>query len=648
MKRALLLLLAALSLALPAQAQDWTEPFDWPTAGLLLRLPAGYLAEDDLDAPEIVTVRPTDEGSEIRLGWWPNLDAAAALEGIFAGGSIETRAVGLLLGQMGLHYEGRTPNGELLLVRALDQPEQGAALTVAITSPDADAQALRQTLERIAAGLMRSEDAAVFGILWERTAFASEGSQTFFDVAGLALQGVDRLIVLDRFASVFILDAVSGRTLARIALPEGTEPDALAVAEDGSIAVADSVCGCVHLWVDGAGWSQPLQDFASGAPRFITFAGNTLYATDQAEEGAFVRSLSPDGQASRIFFEDFIEQQPRLFYAAQRGALFVLTSDFEVYEAEGAGFSPRALLATIPDEQAAVTVDALGRFMIVNSYRELLVFDHEGMLALDTLLQWPGDPAYPVDYPVALALDDSSGTLFIAEGSGYGRVLALRADAQPGRIGSRLAPGLIVAAALRMDGAAQAWPLNAGAGPHQITALPLPGSDLALKLQIVDDSGAVLAESAETSLEAPEPGVVQLSFTLDTARDLFLLVTAQSGEGNFQVGMRRTERLGSGSVETRRGAVDAARPSEYWIFDGTAGQRITITMSNLTGTLDPLLRLLDAEGTELTLNDDAENAELGRDAQIFEFRLPASGEYLIEASRFDGVGDYQLDVERLD
>lgn len=645
MRRVLLLLLAALSLALPARAQDWAEPFDWPTAGLLLRLPAGYLAEDDFDAPEIAIVRSIDGGSEITLRWWLDVDAAAALEEIFAGGSIESRAVGLLLGQMGLHYEGRSANGQQLLVRVLDRPDQGAALTVAITSPDADA--LRETLERIAGGLMPDEDGASLGILWERTAFASEGRQTFFDVGGLALQGADRLIVLDRFESVFILDAASGRTLARIALPEGTEPDALVVAEDGSIAVADSVCGCVHLWVDGE-WSQPLQDFAPGAPRFITFAGNTLYATDQAEEGAFVRSLSPEGQASRIFFEDFIEQQPHLFYAAQRGALLVLTSDFEVYEAEGAGFSPRALLATVPEDQAAITVDAAGHFMVVNSYRELLVFDEEGMLIFDTLLQWPGDLVSPVNYPVALVFDEGKRTFFIAEGSGYGRVLALRADSQPGRIGARLAPGLIVAAALQMDGPAQAWPLDAEAGPQQITALPSLGSDLMLKLQIVDDTGAVLVESAETSLEAPEPGVVQLSFTPETARPLFLLVTAESGEGDFQVGMRRTEVLGSDSTESRRGAVDATRPAEHWVFEGTAGQRITITMSNLTGTLDPLLRLLDAEGTELALNDDAENAELGRDAQIFEFRLPASGEYVIEASRFDGAGDYQLDVERLD
>lgn len=648
MRWALLLLLAVLSLALPARAQDWAEPFDWPAAGLLLRLPAAVQVEEDLDAPEIITVRPLDGRSSITLRWWLDVDAAAALQEIFAGGSIESRVVGLLLGQMGLHYEGRSANGELLLVRALDQSEQGAALTISITSPDDDAQALRQTLERIAAGLMRSEDETVLGVVWQREAYAGEGEQAFLEVAGLTLLGSDRLALLEPFAGIFLLDRASGRTIERILLPDGAAPESIATSEDGRIALADALCACVHLW-DGAGWSQPLQDFGPEAPRFVAFAGNTLYASDQAEEGAFVRSLSPEGQASRIFFEDFFEQQPRLYYAAERGVLFVLTSDFAVYEAEGAGFSPRALLATVPDDLAATTISVNGQFYVANSFGELLRFDDEGLVDFDMLLQWPDDLVEPLAMPTALVLDDTSGTLFIAEGDGgYARVLALRADSQPQRIGAALEPGMLVAGALEAEIGAQAWPIAAAASTQIITALPLPDSDLALSLQILDESGAVLAESSEISLEVPETGVVPLRFELEAPQTLFLVLTSEAGAGRFQVGLVRTEALDIEGSATQRGMIDAARPLERWRFTGAAGQRITITMSALTGTLDPLLRLLDAEGAELALNDDAENAALGRDAQIFEFRLPASGEYLIEASRFDGAGEYQLDVEQLD
>jgi hypothetical protein len=84
--------------------------------------------------------------------------------------------------------------------------------------------------------------------------------------------------------------------------------------------------------------------------------------------------------------------------------------------------------------------------------------------------------------------------------------------------------------------------------------------------------------------------------------------------------------------------------SDRWVFDGLAGQVLTITMNAENETLDSYLRLSDANGTLIAENDDADNSELGSDAQLVEVRLTMSGKYTIEAARFEGEGRYTLTI----
>lgn len=104
--------------------------------------------------------------------------------------------------------------------------------------------------------------------------------------------------------------------------------------------------------------------------------------------------------------------------------------------------------------------------------------------------------------------------------------------------------------------------------------------------------------------------------------------------------------------QTVRGSLNNRYPAHDWVFDGTVGDHIVITMTDASGAdlLDPLVILRDAEGREIALNDDAGDVrpdDLGpRDSRL-DFFLPATGRYTIEATRFGGRGDYLLTLEKL-
>lgn len=84
----------------------------------------------------------------------------------------------------------------------------------------------------------------------------------------------------------------------------------------------------------------------------------------------------------------------------------------------------------------------------------------------------------------------------------------------------------------------------------------------------------------------------------------------------------------------------------YYSFEGQRDQIITITMDRAAfeGQLDAYLILTDATFTVLAENDDSRG---GSNAQIQDFRLPATGVYNIIATRFERAegttfGDYTL------
>lgn len=85
----------------------------------------------------------------------------------------------------------------------------------------------------------------------------------------------------------------------------------------------------------------------------------------------------------------------------------------------------------------------------------------------------------------------------------------------------------------------------------------------------------------------------------------------------------------------------------FYQFQGQAGDVITLTANQITGTLDPIVVLRDDREQNLAMNDDANSSS---NAQL-TFTLPEDGRYIAAVTRFglrDGAttGDFRLTLTR--
>lgn len=95
--------------------------------------------------------------------------------------------------------------------------------------------------------------------------------------------------------------------------------------------------------------------------------------------------------------------------------------------------------------------------------------------------------------------------------------------------------------------------------------------------------------------------------------------------------------LRPGTVE---GALNATVPLIRYRFDALADQSVTLRMEPTSGTLDPVLTLLDPAGIQIARNDDAASGD--RSAQL-ALTLTAGGAYTVVASSFGpAAGTFRL------
>lgn len=77
-------------------------------------------------------------------------------------------------------------------------------------------------------------------------------------------------------------------------------------------------------------------------------------------------------------------------------------------------------------------------------------------------------------------------------------------------------------------------------------------------------------------------------------------------------------------------------PDSLFVFWGSEGDLVTITMNRASGDLDSVLVLLDAQQNLVRSDDDSGGRQ---NARITRFRLPASGVYYIRAERYSGTDE---------
>lgn len=75
--------------------------------------------------------------------------------------------------------------------------------------------------------------------------------------------------------------------------------------------------------------------------------------------------------------------------------------------------------------------------------------------------------------------------------------------------------------------------------------------------------------------------------------------------------------------------------AKLYSFDASAGDVVTISMTQASEELDPYLVLLGSAGEVLTTDDDS--GEVLYSASIQNFEIPADGDYLILATTFEAI-----------
>jgi hypothetical protein len=99
------------------------------------------------------------------------------------------------------------------------------------------------------------------------------------------------------------------------------------------------------------------------------------------------------------------------------------------------------------------------------------------------------------------------------------------------------------------------------------------------------------------------------------------------------------------SGQSLAGSIRLNQRFDVYVFDGRAGQVVTLGMNAQNGTLDPVLFLLNPGGVQIAQNDDAASDTIN--ALINGFTLSEDGRYIIIATHFGGpfgvtAGDYNL------
>jgi hypothetical protein len=105
------------------------------------------------------------------------------------------------------------------------------------------------------------------------------------------------------------------------------------------------------------------------------------------------------------------------------------------------------------------------------------------------------------------------------------------------------------------------------------------------------------------------------------------------------------------SGQTLSGSITNDDKFDLYMFEGEAGDVVTISMVATAGRLDTVLFLLDPSGFQIANNDDAVVGE-STDSLISEFTLPEDGVYTIIATHFGmqyggTTGAYDLSFSRL-
>lgn len=630
-----LLLIAAF--ALPPRG-EWTVFAGW--AGITLTLPADWRANALDDATLSISSGESPPNVEIQLHVLESGDLVDALADQLA--ALDLLHYGYqsfpLYGRPGWRVDAiTTDRAKVGAGRVGYLPDDRVIAAVARWSTDAAA------LDLVFAGLSLGD-----AILPEFQPRWTDASRSLTQVA-YSDSGI--VYALDGAAGVVAFRADDGAVVGEYPFANPTQPTDIAADSAGTAYIADIVCRCL-LRLRGGAWIDSVGAFAGNAPLGVAVAPDgTFYVIDRYKDGGYALNIS--GQEDLIPL-NFNAAAPPFVVVDGDGLPLVVERLTSLLDGSVTGYltsfaadDPRGVWLNQPlsADHGDVTGDGRGGVVIAGA---TIAYETEWE-SHETLLDAGGRSAALSAEGTRLFVIDADGAI-----TGYEKTFPVDRGASPSLLSATsVGYGVVSETAPR-----QTWSYAGRAGERiTISAIDPARIDpfavgLDVALRVFDPQGVAIAFNDDQA-GADLFGVydAQARAVLLPAEGVYTIaVEWVAGSGSYLIGARGDQRalVDAGGVIHAGGRLMEAAPVERWTFDGAADDVITVTMVALTGDLDPSLELLAPDGARLAYNDDTADPVLGVNAQINRARLPVSGTYVVEASRYDGSGRYELVILKVE
>lgn len=336
----------------------------------------------------------------------------------------------------------------------------------------------------------------------------------------------------------------------------------------------------------------------------------------------------------------------------------ITNNDYEVqYTFEGNAGDAVTIDATAsPFDTLDTTLVLLGpdgEMVAVNDDRDLFGGDYNALLAGIIL---PQDGTYTI---VVGRYQGASGT---STGE-FTLILDLADESASGQVA--IAYGETLVGTINNENYQDSYVFEGVAGDVVSIEVIATSGDLDTIVSLVGPSGEVLDGNDDVDFEAGNTNSALRAFVLPSDGTYTILVGRYEGRNGTTTGNYTLElilesgeapvsddgspptALGEGNYS---GAINEQNIAQRFSFEGEAGQSFVIEMTAISGNLDALLIVQDADGKEVGRNDDRDFATT--DAAL-TLTLPNTGTYTVIATRYQeaaggSAGEFELSIRPIE
>ncbi len=287
-------------------------------------------------------------------------------------------------------------------------------------------------------------------------------------------------------------------------------------------------------------------------------------------------------------------------------------------------------------DEISIAMRALTDKEELDCYLELYSSDGDALISDDdsgeSLNAWIEYFVLPTDGLYRIVASDLSG-----EAGEY----ALTLETAQLEIAGTLVPGQAVAATFEL-GARHHWLFEGQAGEIvSISTLALD-EDLDTYMELFSPDGEQVATDDDGG-EGSNAAISEFSLTHTGTYRVVARAYNEEQAGEYEITLEMVELEIEGTLVYDQVTTATLEPDErhYWLFEGQAGDVVSISMIATGEDLDTYLELFAPSGEQVVVDDDSGGDS---NAAILEFELPLDGTFRIVARGYNeyGAGEYEL------